>query len=793
MSFVAQLEVNSSGFSRGIDQAEQQINQLQKAVEKNLDKIGRSFDSIGRKMSIFSAAFGLAASKSFMMAADFQDALGATDQVFKQSSEAAKAWAESLPSQFGIAKKEALEYQNLMGTMLKNIGGLSEDMAQKQASSLIELAGDLTAMYGGRVQDAVRALTGSLKGNNTMLDNYGMAVNDSIIKNRALELGLIKTGEELSLQAKQAATLSLIWEQTAAAQGQAAREADGASGTMRSFRVEVQNLATEFGEVLLPAITPFISKIREVVSMLRNLSPEMQTVIIGVSGIAAAIGPALIALSKLIALSQSIGMLKIAFAALTGPIGIAVAAIAGAAILIIKNWDAIKEYFTSGPGAELFNLLKSIGTDIKNEFVGAWNIIKDITTRVWDAIGSDVILVVNTLVRDITTSLTVVVQTFRNVATILEGIFTLDLKMALEGLKNLFGDIFRGIADIVIRNVATMAQHLSTFFKWIGLDKWSNSLGEFSKSLSSSMSEATEVTKQASEEQAKAADKVKDKLDDLNKEQKFVFKDGSDVYELVRRTSDEITVLTNRLEGLRSGTIEVKNVHQEISKVEQRVKDLKAALDTLTNNQALTLNLSGDRVAEAWRSTSMFKDMKPVITPQIDVSLVKEGMGKINDELMVFTMDMGSLLGAGITDMMNSVGRAISDGGSFINSIGAALLGSVGKMAQQLGAQMIAFGTAGIALKKLMLNPYLSIAAGAALVALGSAASAVAGRIVNSGGSSGYSGGTSSYTSVGSQLGTSDYRGMYRDDWSKEVVFKIGNNELIGVLEQANKRNNRLG
>ena len=63
-----------------------------------------------------------------------------------------------------------------MGSMLVNIGGLTQDQAAKQSASLIQLAGDLTAMFGGTTQDAVRALTGALKGNNTMLDNYGMAV-----------------------------------------------------------------------------------------------------------------------------------------------------------------------------------------------------------------------------------------------------------------------------------------------------------------------------------------------------------------------------------------------------------------------------------------------------------------------------------------------------------------------------------------------------------------------------------------------------------------------------------------
>lgn len=798
MSFIAQLEVSSTGFARGIDQAEQQMDKLQRSVENSVSQISKSFESIGRKMSVFTAAFSLAAGKAYTMSADFEDALGATEQVFNQSSEAAKAWAESLPSYFGIAKTEALSYQNLMGTMLQNIGGLSEEIAQKQASALIELAGDLTAMYGGRVQDAVRALTASLKGNNTMLDNYGMAVNDALVKTKALELGLSDGTGELSLQARQAATLALIWEQTGAAQGQAAREAEGASGTMRAFTTEVQNLATEIGQVLIPIITPVISKLQDMVSMLRQLSPEMQSIIVGVAGVTAAIGPALIAISKLLSLAKGLGTLKVAFTALTGPVGIAVAAIVAGATAIVKNWDSIKEYFTTGPGAELFNGLKLIATDIKNEFVGAWNILKDVTTKVWNAIGDDVKLVINGLVRDITTVLTTIVNTFINVAKILEGIFTLDYKKILEGLKNLFVDIFRGITDIVLRSVATMSQHLSTFFGWIGLDKWSSALGDFSEKITSSMDtasaatkKASEATKQASEEQVTAIGEVEETLKTLNGEQNNVFRDGSNIFDLIRRTSDEITVLTERLEGLRNGTIQVQNVHAEISRLEERVKTLKAALDTLTGGRELSLDIATDTATKVWQESELFKNIKPTITPVIDPSKVEQGMGVINDQMKVFTVDMGNVLGSGISDMMRTIGQALAGGESFINDIGAALLSSVGRIAQQLGQQMIAFGTAGIALKKLMVNPLLAIAAGSALVALGSAATAAAQRIVNPGGGQ-YTGGTSSYTATGPQLGASDYRGMYRDEWAGQVVFKIGNNELVGVLEQANTRNNRL-
>ena len=68
-----------------------------------------------------------------------------------------------------------------------------------------------------------------------------IVANDATVKARALEMGLVSQGSEMSLAAKQAATLSLIMEQSGAAQGQASREADGASGSMRQLQTEIKN------------------------------------------------------------------------------------------------------------------------------------------------------------------------------------------------------------------------------------------------------------------------------------------------------------------------------------------------------------------------------------------------------------------------------------------------------------------------------------------------------------------------------------------------------------------------
>jgi len=382
---VVKAEQELKGFER-------QLNETAKASETfkdKLDKAQTSLKNVGAKMTDIGKTLSMsvtaplvaAGAASFKMAADLQDAMGATDQIFKGAADSVKSWADNLDSYYGIAEAEALEHANMMGTMLVNIGGLTEEQAAKQAQTLIELAGDLTAMYGGTTADAVRALTGALKGNNTMLDNYGMAANDAMVKTKALEMGLYDGTGQMDLATKQAATLALIMEQSAAAQGQAAREAEGASGGMRAFATEIKNLSTDIGEVLLPVITPLLANLNDIVKKFGDLSPEMKKAIVIVGGLAAAIGPLLILL----------GTLSIAIGAISLPVVAVIAGIAalGAAIVwIYNNWKENGEKSKKLLG-EFADYVKNTWDNIKQKFEDAWNNIKDFFKK-W---GDEILLI----------------------------------------------------------------------------------------------------------------------------------------------------------------------------------------------------------------------------------------------------------------------------------------------------------------------------------------------------------------------------------------------------------------
>jgi phage-related minor tail protein len=378
---------------QALKKLEDQSKQFGSVFAKELEVAGQKMQNLGDKMTDVgknmsmkvTAPIVAAGGAAFKMAADMEDAVGATDQIYKKSADAVKDWADQLESYYGIAESEALEYANMMGTMLVNIGGLTEEEAAKQAATLIELAGDLSAMYGGSTADAVRALTGALKGNNTMLDNYGMAANDALIKTKALEMGIYSGKGEMDLATKQAATLALIMEQSGAAQGQAAREAEGASGAMKSLGKDTKDLAASYGEALLPVITPLISKLADLMKWLSSLSPEMKRVIVVVLGIAAVVGPLLVMTGLMISAigNIAVGISKLGpiIKGLSGAVGVLSKALLFLQANPMMGWVLIVGVIVTA----LIHLWKT-NEDFRNAIINAWNKIVEVITSVVEKI-----------------------------------------------------------------------------------------------------------------------------------------------------------------------------------------------------------------------------------------------------------------------------------------------------------------------------------------------------------------------------------------------------------------------
>lgn len=196
---------------------------------------------------------------------------------------------------------------------------------------------------------------------------------------------ILRTSNARELANEALATANTAWQENIALEEEAAERYETTASQIQIFKNEVVDLAIDIGELLIPILRDVIDAIRPWVERFKEMDESTQKFIVIISGIVAAIGPILIVIGKLITAIGSIsgaigtvigwlggwakimGVIKGALAALTGPIGWVIAAIAaliGIGILLYKNWDTIKE-----KAIELKDLLVEKFIEIKDNIV----------------------------------------------------------------------------------------------------------------------------------------------------------------------------------------------------------------------------------------------------------------------------------------------------------------------------------------------------------------------------------------------------------------------------------------
>ena len=118
------------------------------------------------------------------------------------------------------------------------------------------------------------------------------------------------------------------------------------------------------------------------------------------------------------------------------------------------------------------------------------------------------------------------------------------------------------------------------------------------------------------------------------------------------------------------------------------------------------------------------------------VQQFRENLAREREQSEAEARQFGQAIESGIASGIDALAESLGEftvGAAGFGDIGKTIISSLASLAQQVGSMMIAFGTAGLGLKALIKNPVLSIAAGAALVALGAAAKAAVGGAVSGG------------------------------------------------------------
>lgn len=197
-----------------------------------------------------------------------------------------------------------------------------------------------------------------------------------------------------------------------------------------------------------------------------SLSPAVQKLSFVFIGLVAAIGPLSLIIGQVISMLPK---LAAGFTLLTGPVGLAVLAIAAAAATIIYYWDEISAYLKDSGiwdavvsvWKEGISLVVSYVQNFSKSIISIWNSIKGvvipIVSGMWEIITS--------IFRNVLTGIALVMRGFAK-------IFAGDWHGLADIVKGIFGGLWNSVIDIMTASIRTVGSLFAGLFESLGATEW---------------------------------------------------------------------------------------------------------------------------------------------------------------------------------------------------------------------------------------------------------------------------------------------------------------------------------
>ena len=258
---------------------------LDKGLGASLKNLLPSFRTVA---AVGATAFAGAAAAGFKLtqtASNLQESMSKVDAVFGDSAGAIQDFAKTTATSLGITRQQTLEAAGTFGNLIQAFGIARSDAAG-MSEDLVKLAADLASFNNVPIEEVFQALRSGLSGETEPLKRFGVAINDTRLKQEALNMGLYDGKGALDITAKTQAAYALILKDTALAQGDVERTSDGFANQMRFLRAALSDAAAELGLILLPYAEKFVRFLNDnIVPAVRAFAEEL-----GEGGLKSAIG-----------------------------------------------------------------------------------------------------------------------------------------------------------------------------------------------------------------------------------------------------------------------------------------------------------------------------------------------------------------------------------------------------------------------------------------------------------------------------------------------------------------------
>ena len=457
----------------------------------------------------------------------------------------------------------------------------------------------------------------------------------------------------------------------------------------------LESLAIKLGDILLPKLKSLVEWMTKVVEKFTNAPKSTQELILKIAGIAAAIGPALIALGKLtsgvgkgvqtfarfgtkistlVAQTQAgtgpLVALKTAIAGISGPV-LAVVAVIGVLVAAFVNLWKNNEEFRNKITAtwdEIKSKVEEFGAGIKARFEEVGITFEGVTEtlkKVWNGFCELLAPVFTGAFDMVKNALSTVLGVLTGLLDVFIGVFTGNWDKAWQGIKGIASSVWNGIKGAISTTLDTIKGVVNTFLGWFGTD-W-NTVWTTAKT------KVTDIWNNIISKAGQFVQSIKDKWNELKQKTTEIFTNiGQSIStkwnEIKTGISDKVeaikTNVAEKFEAMKTSVADkftaIKDsVLEKFTAIKDGIKEkIDAAKEAVHNaiekiKSFFSFNIELPHIPmphfsiqpEGWK----LSDLLQGVIPKLDIAWYRKAMnsGMILNSPTIFGMKDGQLLGAG--------------------------------------------------------------------------------------------------------------------------------------------------
>lgn len=269
---VIDTDLNDNGFKKGLDKMQ------------SVAKTG--FTAIGASVGVAATAITGLIADSVKAAGDLEQQIGGTEAVFGEFADTVQEKAAGAFEKMGVSANDFMATANKMGALMQG-SGISIEDSMELSTAAMQRAADVASIMGIDINSAMDSIAGAAKGNFTMMDNLGVAMNATTIEAYAMSKGIDQSYNSMDNATKIGLAMEMFLEKTAYAEGNYVKENKTFAGSLNTLKAafgnflsgsgsikDVSKALIDFSEILLDSIMEMAPTVIEGIIEITNVVVE---------------------------------------------------------------------------------------------------------------------------------------------------------------------------------------------------------------------------------------------------------------------------------------------------------------------------------------------------------------------------------------------------------------------------------------------------------------------------------------------------------------------------------------